>query len=77
MVEVPILQKTSTAVISVAICANCFAQEEAFALTLGLDMVKRLPERVQKFLGFRSQYPLESPDIWMKDAEDIAKHLGL
>lgn len=64
-------------VLSIAICANCYAQEEAFALTVELETVKKLPIRVQRFLGFRSQYPMGSPGIWTANAKEIGRHIGL
>jgi ectoine hydroxylase-related dioxygenase (phytanoyl-CoA dioxygenase family) len=51
--------------------------EEAFAFTVGLDTAKSLTPRVQRILGFRSQYPIGSPGLWQVDYADLADHLGL
>ncbi|EXJ56381.1 uncharacterized protein A1O5_12648 [Cladophialophora psammophila CBS 110553] len=64
-------------VVSLVAVANCFTQEEAFALTVDLEMVKKMPLRVQRFLGFRSQYPKGSPGIWTRDTKDIGEFIGL
>lgn len=64
-------------VISAVAVANCFTQEEAFALTVDLEMVKKMPVRLQRFLGFRSQYPKGSPGIWTRDTKDIGEYIGL
>jgi len=64
-------------VVSTVFVANCFAQEEAYALTVDLELVKKMPVRLQHLLGFRSQYPKGSPGLWTKDAKDIGEHIGL
>ncbi|KAI8714166.1 hypothetical protein NCS52_01136000 [Fusarium sp. LHS14.1] len=64
-------------VVSVVAVTNCFTQEEAYALTLDLEMVKKMPLRLQKFLGFRSQYPKGSPGLWSINAKDTEEHIGL
>ncbi|RSM04473.1 hypothetical protein CEP52_006801 [Fusarium oligoseptatum] len=64
-------------IVSVVAVTNCFTQEEAYALTLDLEMVKKMPLRLQKFLGFRSQYPKGSPGLWSINAKDIGEHIGL
>ena len=51
--------------------------EEAFAFTVDLDTAKSLSPRVQRMLGFRSQYPVGSPGLWQVDYADVAGHLGL
>ncbi|MFC7447153.1 phytanoyl-CoA dioxygenase family protein [Rhodococcus daqingensis] len=51
--------------------------EEAFPLMVDLELVKTLPERIQRLLGFRSQYPIGSPGIWTVDVADVADYLGL
>lgn len=51
--------------------------EEAYPFLVDRDVVKTLPERVQRILGFRSQYPTGSPGLWMVDYRELAEHLGL
>jgi hypothetical protein len=51
--------------------------EEAYPLLVDLDLAKTLSPRVQKLLGFRSQYPKGSPGLWQNNYEEIADHLGL
>ncbi len=51
--------------------------EEAYPFLVDRDVVKTLPERVQRILGFRSQYPTGSPGLWMVDYRELADHLGL
>ncbi|PKZ65287.1 phytanoyl-CoA dioxygenase, partial [Gordonia terrae] len=41
------------------------------------DVAAGLPERVQRILGFRSQYPLGSPGLWQVDYAELADYLGL
>ncbi|CAN5167066.1 phytanoyl-CoA dioxygenase family protein [soil metagenome] len=51
--------------------------EEAYPLIVDLELAKTLSPRVQKLLGFRSQYPKGSPGLWQNNYEEIANHLGL
>lgn len=51
--------------------------EEAYPLLVDLELAKTLSPRVQKLLGFRSQYPKGSPGLWQNNYEEIANHLGL
>lgn len=51
--------------------------EEAYPLLVDLELAKTLSPRVQKLLGFRSQYPKGSPGLWQNNYEEIADHLGL
>jgi Phytanoyl-CoA dioxygenase (PhyH) len=51
--------------------------EEAYPLLVDLELAKTLSPRVQKILGFRSQYPVGSPGLWQNNYEEIADHLGL
>lgn len=63
-------------IVSVSVVANCFTPEEAFALIVPRDEARKLPHRVQSFLGFRSQYPKGAAGVWSKDAQDIGYQLG-
>ncbi|TWS26315.1 phytanoyl-CoA dioxygenase family protein [Tsukamurella sputi] len=51
--------------------------EEAYPFLVDRDIVKTLPERVQRILGFRSQYPLGSPGLWQVDYSELGDYLGL
>ncbi|GAB3199121.1 phytanoyl-CoA dioxygenase family protein [Nocardioides hungaricus] len=50
--------------------------EEAYPLLVDLDLARTLSPRVQKLIGFRSQYPKGSPGLWQNNYEEIANHLG-
>ncbi|MEU2042028.1 phytanoyl-CoA dioxygenase family protein [Nocardia niwae] len=51
--------------------------EEAYPFLVDRELVKTLPERVQRILGFRSQYPLGSPGLWQVDYRELGEYLGL
>lgn len=51
--------------------------EEAYPFLVSRDVAAALPERVQRILGFRSQYPLGSPGLWQVDYAELADYLGL
>ncbi|KAA1428096.1 phytanoyl-CoA dioxygenase family protein [Nocardioides antri] len=51
--------------------------EEAFAFTVDLETARSLSSRVQRILGFRSQYPTGSPGLWQVDYADLGDFLGL
>ncbi|WP_043650883.1 phytanoyl-CoA dioxygenase family protein [Nocardia thailandica] len=51
--------------------------EEAYPFLVDREVVKTLPERVQRILGFRSQYPLGSPGLWQVDYRELGEYLGL
>lgn len=51
--------------------------EEAYPLLVDLELARTLSPRVQKLIGFRSQYPKGSPGLWQNNYEEIADHLGL
>lgn len=51
--------------------------EEAYPFLISMDVVKQLPPRVQKILGFRSLYPVRSPGLWQSNYEELANYLGL
>lgn len=63
--------------VAVAIQASFLTPEEAHSLLLDVEAVKGLSPRVQKLLGFRSQFPIGSPGLWMADYEEVADRLGL
>lgn len=51
--------------------------EKAFPFLVDRNMAASLPPRVQRVLGFRSQYPKGSPGLWMVDYQELADHLAL
>jgi ectoine hydroxylase-related dioxygenase (phytanoyl-CoA dioxygenase family) len=51
--------------------------EEAYPFLVDRDVAKALSPRVQRILGFRSQYPIGSPGLWQVDYAELGDHLGL
>ena len=63
--------------VAFALNAGFLTGEEAFPFSVSLDTAKTLSPRVQRILGFRSQYPIGSPGLWQIDYADVADYLGL
>jgi ectoine hydroxylase-related dioxygenase (phytanoyl-CoA dioxygenase family) len=51
--------------------------EEAYPFLVDLELAKTLSPRVQRLLGFRSQYPTGSGGLWQVDYAELGDHLGL
>lgn len=51
--------------------------EEAYPFLVDLELARTLSPRVQRMLGFRSQYPTGSAGLWQVDYADLGDHLGL
>jgi ectoine hydroxylase-related dioxygenase (phytanoyl-CoA dioxygenase family) len=51
--------------------------EEAYPFLVDLAVAKTLSPRVQRLLGFRSQYPTGSAGLWQVDYAELGDHLGL
>ncbi|MFF7381598.1 phytanoyl-CoA dioxygenase family protein [Streptomyces griseoluteus] len=51
--------------------------EEAYPFLVDMEVARTLSPRVQRMLGFRSQYPTGSPGLWQVDYADLGDHLGL
>lgn len=51
--------------------------EEAYPFLIDMDIAKRLSPRVQRLVGFRSQYPIGSPGLWMSNYDELGDALGL
>ncbi|MDR3017237.1 phytanoyl-CoA dioxygenase family protein [Delftia acidovorans] len=51
--------------------------EEAYPFLVNMDIVRQLSPRVQRLLGFRSQYPLGSPGLWQVNYGELADYLKL
>ncbi|MFJ9810574.1 phytanoyl-CoA dioxygenase family protein [Streptomyces sp. NPDC101158] len=57
--------------------AGFLTGEEAYPFLVDRELAKTLSPRVQRMLGFRSQYPTGSPGLWQVDYADLSDHLGL
>ncbi|MFD8295101.1 phytanoyl-CoA dioxygenase family protein [Streptomyces bauhiniae] len=51
--------------------------EEAYPFLVDMEVAKTLSPRVQRLLGFRSQYPTGSPGLWQVDYADLGDYLAL
>ncbi|GAA5108221.1 phytanoyl-CoA dioxygenase family protein [Haloechinothrix salitolerans] len=57
--------------------AGYLVGEEAYPFLVDRELAKTLSPRVQRLIGFRSQYPTGSPGLWQVDYSELADHLGL
>ncbi|MFJ9831718.1 phytanoyl-CoA dioxygenase family protein [Streptomyces sp. NPDC101169] len=57
--------------------AGFLTGEEAYPFLVDMELARTLSPRVQRMLGFRSQYPTGSPGLWQVDYADLGDHLGL
>lgn len=57
--------------------AGFLTGEEAYPFLVDRELAKTLSPRVQRMLGFRSQYPTGSPGLWQVDYADLGEYLGL
>jgi ectoine hydroxylase-related dioxygenase (phytanoyl-CoA dioxygenase family) len=51
--------------------------EEAYPFLVDMEIAKTLSPRVQRMLGFRSQYPTGSAGLWQVDYAELGEYLGL
>lgn len=51
--------------------------EESYPFMVDMEIAKTLSPRVQRMLGFRSQYPTGSPGLWQVDYADLGDYLDL
>jgi ectoine hydroxylase-related dioxygenase (phytanoyl-CoA dioxygenase family) len=51
--------------------------EEAYPFLVDMEIAKTLSPRVQRMLGFRSQYPTGSAGLWQVDYSELGDYLGL
>jgi ectoine hydroxylase-related dioxygenase (phytanoyl-CoA dioxygenase family) len=51
--------------------------EEAYPFLVDMEVAKQLSPRVQRILGFRSQYPKGSPGLWQVDYSELGDYLKL
>ncbi|OUS89657.1 phytanoyl-CoA dioxygenase family protein [Rhodococcus sp. NCIMB 12038] len=63
--------------VSFALNPGYLVGEEAYPFLVDRELVRTLSERVQRLVGFRSQYPTGSPGLWMVDAGELADYLEL
>ncbi|KXO76960.1 phytanoyl-CoA dioxygenase [Acinetobacter venetianus] len=54
-----------------------FTPEETYAFSIDLEIVKTLPARVQKMIGFRSVFPITGNGLWQHNYERLEEYLGL
>lgn len=54
-----------------------FTPEETYAFSIDLEIVRTLPARVQKIIGFRSVYPVTGNGLWQHNFERLEEYLGL
>ncbi|MBB4981668.1 MULTISPECIES: phytanoyl-CoA dioxygenase family protein [Streptomyces] len=57
--------------------AGYLTGEEAYPFLVDKELAKTLSPRVQRILGFRSQYPTGSPGLWQVNYADLADYLNL
>lgn len=63
--------------LTIPLQASILTPEEAYPLIVPLEVVRTLSPRVQKIIGFRSQYPNASPGLWQHNYADLADYLKL
>jgi ectoine hydroxylase-related dioxygenase (phytanoyl-CoA dioxygenase family) len=63
--------------VAFAVNAGFLTGEEAYPFLVDLEIAKTLSPRVQRMLGFRSQYPTGSAGLWQVDYAELADHLSL
>ena len=63
--------------VQLSVCASFLTPAEAHPFIVKPETAKKLSRRAQRFLGFRSQYPRGSPELWTKDYLELAVHLGM
>ncbi|MCP2288787.1 phytanoyl-CoA dioxygenase family protein [Nocardia amikacinitolerans] len=51
--------------------------EEAYPFLVDIEIARQLSPRVQRLLGFRSQYPTGSPGLWQVDYTELGDYLQL
>ncbi|MFI8975022.1 phytanoyl-CoA dioxygenase family protein [Nocardia asteroides] len=50
--------------------------EEAYPFLVDRDLALSLPPRIQRLIGFRSQYPKGTPGLWMVNYQELADYLA-
>ncbi|KYQ81516.1 hypothetical protein AWW73_13175 [Acinetobacter lactucae] len=54
-----------------------FTPEETYPFSIDLEIVRNLPARVQKIIGFRSIFPKTGNGLWQHNFEKLEDYLGL
>ncbi|ENX34645.1 hypothetical protein F889_01934 [Acinetobacter colistiniresistens] len=63
--------------ITIPLTPAYFTPEETYAFSIDLEIVKTLPARVQKMIGFRSVFPITGNGLWQHNYERLEEYLGL
>ncbi|MFD9850360.1 phytanoyl-CoA dioxygenase family protein [Streptomyces parvus] len=63
--------------VSFALNPGFLVGEEAYPFLVDRERARTLSPRVQRLIGFRSQYPKGSPGLWQVDYAELADYLGL
>ena len=63
--------------IAIPLTPAYFTPEESYAFSIDLEIVKTLPSRVQKMIGFRSVFPSTGSGLWQHNYDKLEKFLGL
>jgi ectoine hydroxylase-related dioxygenase (phytanoyl-CoA dioxygenase family) len=63
--------------VSFSFCPSYLVPEEPYPFLVNLEEARKWPTRVQKMLGFRSQYPKDSPGLWQVDYKELGDYLKL
>ncbi|EXJ53489.1 uncharacterized protein A1O5_13265 [Cladophialophora psammophila CBS 110553] len=62
--------------ISFAFQASYLTPEEAYVHITPPEIVRKLSLRAQRMIGFRSQYPKNSPGLWQANYSEIGDQIG-
>ncbi|WP_265092312.1 phytanoyl-CoA dioxygenase family protein [Acinetobacter lactucae] len=63
--------------ISLPMIPGYFTPEETYPFSIDLEIVRNLPARVQKIIGFRSIFPKTGNGLWQYNFEKLEDYLGL
>ncbi|GAB4009952.1 phytanoyl-CoA dioxygenase family protein [Nocardioides ultimimeridianus] len=63
--------------VAFALNAGYLTGEEAYPFLVDKEIARTLSPRVQRILGFRSQYPTGSAGLWQVDYAELGDYLGL
>lgn len=63
--------------ISLPMTPAYFTPEETYPFSIDLEIVRDLPARVQKIIGFRSVFPITGNGLWQHNFEKLEEYLGL
>ncbi len=63
-------------ILSCMVLSSSLTPEEAHTLTLDRELVRGLPERAKKFLGFRNMKPIVGPGVWLHSKGELSNVLG-